>query len=236
MTGGTRQDRRLPEPGQPRSSGRTRRPGRPARSGRRAGDSGTREAILESARVQFAERGYDGATIRAIAAAAGVDPALVHHFYGTKERLFAAAMQLPFVPSEAITAALTETQRTPGESAGEHLVRSALALWDSPEVRGSLIGLLRSALTSEQAAAMLREFVTAAILRPVASAAIDTDPERTPFRAALAGSHMLGLALTRYVLQLGPVAAADADELAAAIGPSIDRYLTGDIGGTAAGR
>jgi AcrR family transcriptional regulator len=144
MTGGTRPDDRPREPGQHRPPGRTRRSGRPARTGRRAGDSGTREAILESARVQFAERGYDGATIRAIARAAGVDAALVHHFYGTKERLFAAAMELPVVPSEVITAALAETSRAPDESAGEHLVRSALALWDSPGVRASYVrGLLQ---------------------------------------------------------------------------------------------
>jgi len=164
---------------------------------------------------------------------AGVDPALVHHFYGTKERLFAAAMQLPVVPGEAITAALAGLPREPGTSAGEHLVRSALALWDSADVRASFIGLLRSALTSDQAAVMLREFVTAAILRPVASIAAGSDPEDTSFRVSLVGSHMLGLALTRYVLQLGPVAAADPDALAAAIGPVIDRYLTGDIGGRA---
>jgi len=204
------------------------------RTGRRAGDSGTREAILQAAREQFAERGYEGATIRAIAAAAGVDPALVHHFYGTKERLFAAAMQLPFVPSEAITAALAD--RPAGQPPGAHLVRTALALWDSPGVREAFVGILRSALTSEQAAAMLREFVSQAILAPVASLAAGTDPGQTPFRTALVGSHMLGLALTRYVLQLPAVATADADALAAAIGPTIDRYLTGDIGAEAAGR
>lgn len=199
------------------------------KAGRRAGDSGTREAILDSARGQFAEHGYDGATIRAIAAAAGVDPALVHHFYGSKERLFAAAMQLPVVPSEVISAALAEAGRGPGESAGQHLVRSALAMWESAELRGAFAALLRSALTSPPAAVMLREFLTEAILQPVASLAGGTDPESTPFRASLIASHMLGLALTRYVLQFGPVAAASADDLAAAIGPAIDRYLTGDI-------
>jgi AcrR family transcriptional regulator len=207
-----------------------------ARTGRRAGDSGTKEAILQAARAQFAERGYEGATIRAIAAAAGVDPALVHHFYGTKERLFAAAMRLPFVPGEVITAALAEGSRPAGMSVGEHLVRTALAVWDSNAVRTSFVGILRSALTSEQAAAMLREFVTQAILGPVAGGAVGTDPETTPFRASLVGSHMLGLALTRYVVQLGPVAAATPDELAAAIGPTIDRYLTGDLGTAAPGR
>lgn len=208
--------------------------GRAARTGRRAGDSGTREAILQAAREQFAERGYEGGTIRAIAAAAGVDPALVHHYYGTKEGLFAAAMQLPFVPSEVITAALAD--RPAGQPAGAHLVRSALALWDSPGVRDAFVGILRSALTSDQAATMLREFVSQAILAPVATLAVGTDPEQTPFRSSLVGSHMLGLALARYVLQFPPLATADADALAAAIGPTIDRYLTGDIETGAAGR
>lgn len=214
------------------SGGRARkrsasRPG--ARTGRRAGDSGTKEAILAAARAQFAAHGYDGATIRAIAAAAGVDPALVHHFYGSKESLFAAAMQLPFIPSEVIGAALA--QRAPADSLGIHMVRSALAVWESAEVRGAFQAMLRSALTSEQAAATLREFITAAILRPVASAAGGTDPERTPFRTSLVASQMLGLALGRYVLRFGPVAEASPEELAAAIGPTIDRYLTGDIAG-----
>jgi AcrR family transcriptional regulator len=199
------------------------------RTGRRAGDSGTREAILDSARRQFAERGYDGATIRAIAAAAGVDPALVHHFYGTKERLFAAAMQLPVVPSEVIIAALADDMRPPGATVGEHIVASALALWESPGLRGPFQGLLRSAVSSEKAAAMLREFLTEAILGPVASVAGEADPEGAPFRAAMIASQMLGLAVTRYVLQFGPVATASQQELVAAIGPTIDRYLTGDV-------
>jgi AcrR family transcriptional regulator len=204
------------------------------RTGRRTGDSGTREAILQAAREQFADRGYDGATIRVIAAAAGVDPALVHHFYGTKERLFAAAMQLPFVPSEAITVALAN--RPADQPPGAHLVRTALTLWDSPGVREAFVGILRSAVTSDQAAAMLREFVSQAILAPVANLASRTDPEQTPFRTSLVGSHMLGLALARYILQLPPIATADADALAAAIGPTIDRYLTGDIGAGPHGR
>jgi AcrR family transcriptional regulator len=199
------------------------------RTGRRAGDSGTREAILAAARAQFAEHGYDGATIRAIAAAAAVDPALVHHFYGTKERLFAAAMRLPVVPSEVISAALADGACGPGESAGEHLVRAALAVWEGAEVREAFVALLRSALTSEQAAVMLREFLADAILGPVASVAAGGDPQTTPFRASLIASHMVGLALTRYVLRFEPVVAASPDQLAAAVGPAIDRYLSGDI-------
>jgi AcrR family transcriptional regulator len=199
------------------------------RTGRRAGDSGTREAILESARAQFAERGYDRATIRAIAAQAGVDPALVHHFYGTKERLFTAAMELPIVPSELITATLDGAARRPGETTGVHIVRSALTAWETPGVREAFIGLLRSALTSEQAAAMVREFVTRAVLAPMAVGA-GGDPEDTALRASLIGSQMLGLAMARYLLRFEPLASAPPDDLAAAIGPSIDRYLTGSVG------
>jgi AcrR family transcriptional regulator len=210
--------------------GQGSRAARPAarRTGRRAGDSGTREAILESARGQFAERGYDRATIRGIAARAGVDPALVHHFYGTKERLFAAAMALPIVPSELISATLAGASRRPGETTGEHIVRTAVTVWDSPGVRTAFLGMLRSALTSESAAAMVREFVTQAILGPIASGT-GGDPAGTAFRAALIGSQMLGLAMARYLLQLEPVASALPGELAAAIGPSIDRYLTGAL-------
>jgi AcrR family transcriptional regulator len=208
--------------------GRARRGSRP-RSGRRAGDSGTRAAILESARRHFADRGYDSATIRGIAADAGVDPALVHHFYGSKERLFAAAMQLPCVPSEVITAALADCARPPSVSMGEYLAGSALTLWETPGVRESFQGLLRSAVTSEQANAMLREFLTEAILGPVASLTGQTDPDGASFRASMVATQMLGLAMTRYLLQLEPIATAGREQLIAAIGPTIDRYLTGAL-------
>jgi AcrR family transcriptional regulator len=210
------------------STGRARRGNQP-RSGRRAGDSGTRTAILEAARRQFAANGYDSATIRAIAADAGVDPALVHHFHGSKERLFAAAMQLPVVPSEVIAAALADGSRPPGVSVGEHIARSALTLWEAPGVREAFQGLLKSAVTSEQAAAMLREFLTEAILGPVASLAGQADPGGASFRASLVATQMLGLAMARYLLKFGPVATASHDELVAAIGPAIDRYLTGAL-------
>jgi AcrR family transcriptional regulator len=214
------------------------RAGRP-RGGRRAGDSGTREAILDAARRQFADHGYDGATIRGIAADAAVDPALVHHFYGTKERLFAAAMRLPVVPSEVLTAAFAEVAdgqgSEPGERGlGEHLVRMALTVWESTEVRGVFLGLLRSALTSEQAADMFRGFITDAILGPVAAVARSRDPaggaDEAAYRAGAVATQMLGLAMSRYVIKLEPIASASPAQLAATVGPTLDRYLTGPIG------
>lgn len=235
------------------------------RTGRRTGDSGTREAILAAARTRFGDHGYAGATIRAIAADAGVDPALVHHFFGTKERLFAAAMRLPVIPGELISAALAPGARDPGRSLGEHLLRTVLGAWAVDEVRETFLGLMRSAVTSEQAAAMLREFATDSILGRLAEVAgaagvagasggfdaagalyaseapgtadADGAPDaadadgfaEADFRAALVASQVLGLALTKYVLRLEPLAAASQDDLAAAIGPTLERYLTGQI-------
>ncbi len=205
-------------------------PGGAGRPGRRAGDSGTSEAILDAARSQFAEHGYRGATIRAIAAAAGVDPALVHHFYGTKEALFAAAMRMPIVPSVVLTQALASR---PDGPRGEFMVRTALLLWESDALKDTFVGLLRSAVTSDQAAAMLREFIADSILGTIAQAsglnAAGGSPEEVQYRVAMVATQMLGLALTRLVLRLPMVAEASVDELAATLGPTIERYLTGDI-------
>jgi len=214
-----------PSASPPRSGRRGNR-----RSGRRGGDSGTKEAILAAARTRFGDYGYDGATIRGIAADAGVDAALVHHFFGTKERLFAAAMQLPVVPSELVATALAGAQE-PGQSLGEHLLRTVLGVWDVTEMRATFLGLLRSALTSEQAAIMLREFATETILGRIAERAAPGPPGTDgQFRAALVASQVLGLALARYVLEIEPIAHARTDDLATAIGPTLERYLTGEIG------
>jgi AcrR family transcriptional regulator len=217
--------------------GQARRPGRPGRSGRRSGrrggDSGTREAILAAARDRFGELGYDRATIRKIAAAAGVDAALVHHFYGSKDQLFAAAMRLPVNPREVLDAALAPGARGPGESLGEHLLRTVLGVWEVAEIRATFLGLLRSAPTSEQAVVMLREFLAGAILGPLTQAAREAAPGAAPqdagYRAALVASQVLGLGLTRYVLEVEPLTQAGSAELIAAIAPNLDRYLSGDL-------
>jgi AcrR family transcriptional regulator len=200
-----------------------------ARTGRRPGPTVSRAEILAAARRQFGERGYDGTTIRAIAAEAGVNQALVHHFFGTKERLFAAAMRLPVVPGELISTALAAGAADPGGSLGEHLVRVALGAWDVAEIRDTFLGLLRSAATSEQALIMLREFVTEAIVGRLSAAAQTADPAQARYRAALVASQVVGLGLARQVLGLEPLAGAGRDELAAAIGPTLDRYLSGDL-------
>ncbi len=206
------------------SRARASRPVR--RTGRRSGDSGTREAILDAARARFAQHGYDGATIRGIAADAGVDPSLVHHFYGTKERLFAEALRFPAVPSEV----LDRVVQAGPDRLGETLVRSILQLWESPETRDRAIALLRSAVTNEQAAAMLRSFVEGGILGAIARVGSGDD---AGFRASLVASQIVGLGIARIVLRIEPIASADIDQLAAAIGHSVQRYLTCDLPGRA---
>jgi AcrR family transcriptional regulator len=198
---------------------------RTGRTGRRTGDSGTREAILAAARQRFAELGYDGATIRGIAADAGVDPALVHHFYGTKEKLFVAAVRFPFVPTEQL-ARLGSADR---DRLGETIVRIALGALEDASTRPPAIALIRSAITNEQAAAMLRGFVTSAIIGTIASVVGEDDAE---YRASLVASQILGMGVARYIVGLEPLAGADVEDLVAAIGPTVQRYLTGDIHGS----
>jgi AcrR family transcriptional regulator len=186
------------------------------------GESGTRDSILRAARARFAAHGYDAATIRAIASDARVDPALVHHFYGTKERLFVEAMRFPAVPSE-ILARVASTSRS---RLGEAIVRTVLEVWASEATRSQALALVRSAITNERAARMLREFVTGTILSVIATSVADEDAE---LRASLVASQIVGLAIARYVVRLEPLASASDDEVVAAVGPTLQRYLTGAI-------
>lgn len=197
-------------------------PGQRARTGRRPGVTGTRERILEAARDLFGERGLDATTIRAIGSRADVDPALVHHYFGTKERLFIAAMQFPFDTATAAATVLAAGV----DGIGERMVRLVLSTLASPEIQPRIIGLLRSALSDPTAAAMARELIVRQGLMDVARAISPSQPE---LRAQLVGSHMMGLVIARYILRVEPLASADLDAVAAAVGPTIQRYLVGDI-------
>ncbi|HYT24936.1 MAG TPA: TetR family transcriptional regulator [Actinomycetota bacterium] len=193
-----------------------------ARTGRRPGGGGTRAAILDAARRAFAERGYDHATIRAVAEAARVDPALVHHYFGSKERLFVAAMDLPVDPV-GIVAMLLDGDR---ERIGERIVGTFVSVWDQTANRNPLIALIRSAVSSDRAAVMLREFILRELFGRI------TDRLGMPdsrLRASLVASQLMGLAVARYIVGLDPIASASPAELVATIGPTIQRYVTGDI-------
>ena len=193
------------------------------RTGRRPGDSGTREAILDAARHSFGTAGFAGTTIRGVARAAAVDPALVHHFFGTKDELFAAALELPIDPAVLVPQLIEQGV----DGLGERVVRTFLGVWDATPGQGPMLALLRSAVGDERAAASLRDFLTRVVLTPLAAASGAPD---APLRAGLAASQMVGLAVARYVLRLEPVASATAEELGPAIGPTLQRYLTGDLG------
>ena len=199
--------------------------GRPARSGRRPGSSDTRERILVAARASFGELGFDGATVRGVAARAAVDPALVHHYYGTKQRLFVAAMEIP-VDFPAVLPRLLEGP--PGEL-GERLARFILGLWDSPAMQPLILGLVRSATTDPVAAAMLRRVITEGPLLTLAQATDLPDPD---LRVTLVGSQVVGLAMARHIVNVEPLASAPLEVLVRAIGPTIQRYLTGDLDGS----
>ncbi len=190
------------------------------RSGRRPGNQDTKSSILEAARRTFAEKGYDKASIRAIAGDAGVDPALVHHYFGTKEKLFLAAMNAPMNPGELIPKALAG----PRDKAGERLLRTALGVWDSPAGTAAL-AMFRSAMSNEWTARLLREFVVTQILRRAVSEMI-LDPAEAPLRSSLVATQIAGIMVGRYVLKLEPLASADPEVLVAAIAPNVQRFLT----------
>lgn len=192
------------------------------RTGRRAGNSGARDAILEAARASFTANGYDGATIRDVARRARVDPALVHHYFGTKRQLFAAAVDLPVDPRPVIAAIVAGDRDT----VGVRLARTFLSVWDAETNRSPMVALIRSATSNEQAATMLREFITREIFGNVTAGLEVPQPQ---LRASLAASQMMGVALLRYVLRMEPLASLPGDRLADIIGPTLQRYLTGDL-------
>ena len=198
-----------------------------ARTGRRPGSSDTREAILAAARQAFAERGYDAASIRHIATSAGVDPALVHHYFGAKDQLFLAAMQAPIDPAKIIPQVVAGGV----DGLGERLVRMFLSVWDSP-AGATAAALLRSAVSHEWSARMLREFLTTQVLRR-AMKHLDLDPTEAPLRTTLVASQMMGLAMARYIVRFEPLASAPPEVIVAAIAPTIQRYLTGPLGSVA---
>ncbi|MFI7131399.1 TetR family transcriptional regulator [Nonomuraea sp. NPDC050153] len=170
----------------------------------------TKALILAAARERFAADGYDKATIRAIAADARIDPAMVMRYFGNKEKLFAAAavfdLELPDLP--------------PGQ-AGGGLVRHFLRKWEADE---GLQVLLRTGVTNEAAAERMRTILGGQVLPVVVK--LTGDPERAPARASLVASQLLGLALTRYILKFPPMVAMSEEELVAWLGPTIQRYLT----------
>jgi AcrR family transcriptional regulator len=190
--------------------------------GRRPGETRTREAIVEAARASFAEAGYEGVSIREIARRAKVDPALVMHFFGSKDGVFRVAMELPFDAAQAIEPVLAG----PRSRLGERIVRLFLELWEDDQTRRQMLGLVRSAASNDAAAERMRELVGREIFGRFAAVA---RTDHADLRAQLIGSQLVGLGFNRYVLRFEPIASAGVDEIAAALGPTIQRYLTADL-------
>ncbi len=192
------------------------------RRGRRSGTEGTRELILASARKVFSEQGYDAASLRQIARDAGVDAAMVHHYFQNKDGLFAACVELPADPR----AVLADVVVVPVAERGAAILRALLTLWDSP-VQPALLALLRGAVSSRTQAALLREVMSKRI---VGAALVDLpDDDGRRLRGSLLASQLIGLMLSRYVLRLEPLASASHEEIVALVGPTLQRYLTGPL-------
>jgi AcrR family transcriptional regulator len=185
---------------------------------RPAGES--RAAILAAARESFGNLGYQKTTIRLVARAAGVDPALVIQYFGTKDDLLAESLEMP-VDLPAVLAGVEDAP-----DIGTEILRRALAAWDTPLVRDAVRGLLRTGLSHERAVPALRGLVTRAVLPLVQRLATD---DRAELRAALVGTTIGGLAMGRLLLEVPALTQTSADELARAVGPTITRYLVGEL-------
>jgi AcrR family transcriptional regulator len=193
-----------------------KRPGRPA------GSSNTRERILTSARELFARNGIKDTSIRAVAAAADVDSALVHHYFGTKEQLFAAAVRIPIDPMDIIG----PLRQVPVEELGHAIPSMLLPLWDS-EIGAGLIATLRSVIAGSEVN-LFRTFIQDVIAVEV-GARVDSPPGTGIIRIQFAASQLVGVLMARYILDLAPFNSLPVTQIADTIAPNLQRYLTGDL-------
>jgi AcrR family transcriptional regulator len=182
----------------------------------------TRARILSVARGLFARQGLDRVTLRRIAREAEVDPALLLHYFASKEDLFFESVR------ESVSRQIDSVlhRRRTFEGTGEHLVDAFLTLWDSPEHRDSLVAFVRAGISNDRIGARLREFLHAEVPSKLAARVPRGTAE---FRAALVASQLVGLALVRYVVRLRSIAGADRSDLTAMVGPTLERYLSGPI-------
>lgn len=204
----------MSEPAAPRRRGRPR--ARPQHGGPDA-----RARILASARTQFAEHGYDRASVRAIARGADVDAALVHHYFGSKEQVFGAALETAFAPARQGLASLPPV---PEEELGEQITRFVLGVWEDAATREPVLALVRSAVSNETAAGLFREMVTREVLPRVSRSVPAPDRE---LRTELAVAQLIGTALMRHIIKVEPLASRDPEELIRRLAPVVQRHLTG---------
>jgi AcrR family transcriptional regulator len=179
----------------------------------------TRDAIAAAAATLFAEQGFDRTSVRAVARAAGVDPALVTHYFGSKQRLFVEVSRLPVEP-EALVAQVVAGDRA---EVGGRLAALVLGVLETPEGRARITALVRAAASEPAAAEALRHLIEAGVIGPVAHSLGSDRPE---LRATFAGSQIVGIVMARYVVGVEPLASTPADEVVRTIAPVLQHYLT----------
>jgi AcrR family transcriptional regulator len=188
--------------------------------GRRPGGASSRDDILDAARARFAAHGYDRTRIRDVAADAGVDAALVHYFFGTKDGLFVAAMRLPFTPAEVIGPLIAEGI----DGLGERMLRRLLGVWDANQA--ALVGLVQAAGSHPGAGLAVREFISREIIGRVSGAVV---ADRPALRANLVASQIMGLLAARYIARVEPLASLPAEDIVPLVAPTLQRYLDGPL-------
>ncbi|MGW2783125.1 TetR/AcrR family transcriptional regulator [Streptomyces populi] len=193
--------------------------GRPTRTQTQAAPA-TRDRILAAAREEFSERGYEKTSVRGIAKSAGVDSALVHHYFGTKEQVFEAAIEVAFAPALDAPEKIVEG---PLDGVGERLTRFVLGIWENPTSRTPLLAIVRSAVNNDTAAAVFRRLVAAQLLRRIAGRLDVPDAE---LRAELAAAQLVGVAMLRHVIKVEPLASADLERIVDRVAPVVQGHLT----------
>ncbi|MEU9191110.1 TetR family transcriptional regulator [Streptomyces sp. NPDC048484] len=196
-----------------------RRRGRPSRTDS-ADTPAARDRILAAAREEFAERGFEKTSMRGIAKAADVDSALVHHYFGTKEQVFEASIEVAIGPLLSAPGAIAEG---PLDGVGERLARFFFGAWENPATRKALLAIVRSAVNNEIAAGVFRRLISAQLLRRIAGQLDLPDAE---LRAELAAAQLVGIAMLRYVIKVEPLASADPEQIINRVSPVIQSHLT----------
>ena len=194
--------------------------------GRRPGKPSARDDIIRAARETFAEEGYDGTSLRAVARAAGVDAALIHHYFDGKAGLFMAAMALPFDPRQV---QLGADAASPSTMPGAAVVEGFLTMWDLAEGTGSsFVSCVGAMAASPAVADAMREFVRARVWQHITPIKGESE-ETTDARRALVASQLMGLAYARYILRVPPISTASPSEIGRWVGPTLERYGGGDL-------
>jgi AcrR family transcriptional regulator len=191
--------------------------------GRRPGNQDTRGQIITAARRAFAAKGFAGASMRAIAADAGVDAALIHHYFESKQQLFLATVALP----PGLPQLLSQVAAGDRSDLGERIVRTVLGVWDS-ELQTSLVAAIRTGLTDPALTRSVGEFLALEVIGQVLHRD-DLPPEEANRRGGLVASQVLGLVIGRYVLRLPVLVDRKTEDLVSEIGPTVQRYVDGHV-------